>query len=256
MIKITSIKDSSNNKYELIIDNKKHIILGDVLLELKILKPCEIDIDTYNKIVSRNNFYEAYNKILKFITFKLRTEKEIKDKLYKLGVNKKDQDTIIQRLKDEHFLNDEKYIKCYITDQINLTLNGPKKILYDLKRLNFSDELINKYLNNINNDIWEGKIQKIILKKQKANHTLSINKFINKLKQDLNNLGYSESLYNKYIDHIDFDDQKQMLKDYKKIYQKYSSKYSDDKLELIIKQKLYSLGYDLNSYEQIKTETN
>ena len=255
MIKITNIKQLDSNKFAVIIDNKKHIILGDVLLELNILKPCEININTYNKIISSNNYYAAYSKILKFIMTKMRTEKEIKDKLTKLNVNVNDQKKILQKLKEERFLDDERYVASFINDQINLTVNGPKKILFELKKLNFSEDLINKYLSNITNDIWDSKIKKIIQKKQNANHTLSKNKFISKIKLDLNNLGYSENDYAIYLNNISFDDKGQMLKDYQKYYRKYSQKYQKDKLDLMLKEKLYSLGYNLDNYEQIK-ETN
>jgi regulatory protein len=253
MKKISNIKQIDSNKFAVIIDNKKHIILGDVLLEYNILKPCEIDDSIYNKITASNDFYTIYSKIVKFILAKLRTEKEIINKLYKLNAPKSMHQKIISKLKEDGYLNDEKYITSYINDQVNLTLNGPKKIKYELLKLSLKEDLINKYLNTFDENIWEEKVDKIISKKIKSNHNLSKNKFLLKLKNDLNNLGYEEKYFIDKLNKIDFDDEEGLIKDYNKYYIKYS-KYDEAKRDYMIKQKLYSLGYDLNKIDKIKHE--
>ncbi|MBQ6841089.1 MAG: RecX family transcriptional regulator [Bacilli bacterium] len=248
---ITNIRQIGSNKYSLIIEGKKHIVYDDVLLEYNILKKGEISDEVYNGIVSSNNYHEAYNKMLKYITAKLRTEKEIRERLTKLLIRKNDQDRIVQRLRNEKYLDDEMYVKSFINDNVLLSLNGPRKIAFELRRLGFNDNLISKYINDVPDDIWNEKAEKIINKKLKANHNLSKKMFIIKLKKDYNTLGYDEKYYNHLLMDIEFDDNEQMKKDYQKVYNKLSRKHSDEKLRIMIKQKMFQLGYNIEQIESL-----
>ena len=246
MKNITSIKQTGNNKYTLIIDEKKHIILGDVLLKLNILKPMEIDSDTYMNLINTNSYYEKKKKCIKFINFKKRTEKEIRNKLSSLHVSKKNADKIVNQLYEKGYLNDEDYLKSYINDQINLTLNGPFKIKYNLSKMSFKEDDINKILDDTDIN-WQERVEKIIAKKIKMARNISKNKLIQKLKIDLNNMGYNEIHYGDSLKNIDYSDEESIKKEYQKYKNKLSKKYSGDKLEIMIKQKLYSLGYDVSN---------
>ena len=251
MKEITNIKQISSNKYSLIIEGKKHIVYDDVLLQYHIFKKGPINDDVYLNIIKENNYREAYNQMLKYITVKLRTENEIRQKLIKLSIKKDDQDRIIARLRKENYLNDVLYIKSYINDQITLTLKGPYKIFRELKNLSFADDLINKYLDLISEDLWKEKAEKILAKKIKVNHNLSKKMLILKLKKDFINLGYEAKYYDHLLEKIDIDDSEQMQKDYQKIYQKLSRKHSGSKLNLMIKQKMYQLGYYLDKISNL-----
>ena len=246
MKNITSIKQTGINKYTLIIDEKKHIILGDVLLKLNILKPMEIDSDTYMNLINTNSYYEAYQKCMNYISFKKRTEKEVRNKLTSLHVSKQNSNKIVKQLYEKGYLNDKDYLKSYINDQINLTLNGPFKIKYNLSKLSFKDEDINLYLNSLDID-WQDRVDRIIAKKIKSAHNTSRNKLIQKLKIDLNNMGYNETHYSESLKKIDYSDEENIKKEYLKYKNKLSKKYSGEKLEIMVKQKLYSLGYDVSN---------
>ena len=250
MKEITNIKQISSNKYSLIIEGKKHVVYDDVLLEYNILKKGEISNETYNAIVNANNYHEAYNKMLKFITIKLRTEKEIYNKLSKLYINKDDQNKIVNRLKKEGYINNDNYVKSYINDCILLSLKGPKKIYYELKKLDFNESIIEKYLNEVDESLWYEKAEKLLNKKLKSNNKLSLKMFLIKIKKDYNALGYDEKYYINLFNNIEIEDNSQFQKDYEKIYKKYVKKYSAEKLNLMVKQKLFQLGYDLDRIEE------
>ena len=249
--KITKLKD---NKYNVLIDNQKYIISGDVLLDLNILKPREITKEEFNNLIKKNDINIIYNKVLKYCFSKKRTEKEIINKIITLHGNKETQTIIIEKLKKQNYLNNDNYIQSYINDQIKLTLNGPKKILFNLKRLGFKENDIIIYLDKIDDDIWFFKVDRIIQKKQNTYKNISYQKFILKLKNDFNNLGYYEKYYLNKLNNIIYNDDDNMLKDYHKLYQKYSQKYNDYQLDNIIKNKLYALGYDLNKYDMVKNK--
>ena len=239
-MKITNIKLNKNGKYVVTIDNEKYNLYQDTILKYLLFSKKEIDKTLFENIIKDNNFYDAYYKIIKFVSIRLRTENEIRKKLNTLFILKKDQDKIINKLKEQGYLNDELYIKSYINDKINLSLEGPEKVKRELLKNGFNEEDILKYL-CLFDDINEERINKIINKKLKANHNLSKKMFIVKVGNDLRNLGYTN--YREILENIDFDDKDIYQKEYDKIYNKLIKKYPPEKADILTKQKLYTKGF-------------
>ena len=239
-MKITSIKLNKNGKYVVTIDNEKYNLYQDTILKYLLFSKKEIDKTLFENIIKDNNFYDAYYKIIKFVSIRLRTENEIRNKLNTLFILKKDQDKIIDKLKEQGYLNDELYIKSYINDKINLSLEGPEKVKRELLKNGFKEEDILKYL-CLFEDINEERINKIINKKLKANHNLSKRMFIVKVGNDLRNLGYTN--YREILNNIEFDDKDIYQKEYDKIYNKLIKKYPPEKADILTKQKLYTKGF-------------
>lgn len=239
-MKITSIKLNKNGKYVVTIDNEKYNLYQDTILKYLLFSKKEIAKTLFENIIKDNNFYDAYYKIIKFVSIRLRTENEIRNKLNTLFILKKDQDKIIDKLKEQGYLNDELYIKSYINDKINLSLEGPEKVKRELLKNGFKEEDILKYL-CLFDSINEERINKIINKKLKANHKLSKRMFITKVGNDLRNLGYTN--YREILEKVEFDDKDIYQKEYDKIYNKLIKKYPPEKADILTKQKLYTKGF-------------
>ena len=125
----------------------------DVIIKNELLLKKEIDIKLYNKIIKDNLTATIYNSCLNLISTRIRSTNEIKEYLNKKEIDLSTQEQVINNLVARGYLNDEIYTKCYITDKINLTNNGPYKIISELKKQKIEDELINKYLYNEENNI-------------------------------------------------------------------------------------------------------
>ena len=238
-MKITSIKYITGSKYELLIDKKKHIIYDDVLLEFNLYKPCEISQDTYEQIMKENSFYEGYYKAIRFINFKMRSQKEVYQKLVSLDIDKAEINKIIAKLISKGYIDNKKYAKAFILDEVNLTLNGPKKIVMMLKKKGISDSIIAKELESINADEFIANAKKYIDKKLKTYKSGSLERLKLKLKNDLYNLGYPED----YLSAITINEEANYLKDKEKIVKRLAHKYEGELLEAKVEQKLYALGY-------------
>lgn len=245
-MKITKIVKKTGNKYELTIDSKKHIIYDDVLLKYHILKPGEITKEVYDEITKLNSTEEVYSKILKYITFKMRSEKEVREKLFTYNIDGNTLENILSKLRENGYLDNTKYLEAYINDSINLTLYGPNKITSNLLKKGFNMNTIKKSLDIITFETWFNRCGKIVEKKLKSLKNGSNRAIIGKLRIDLINNGYDDIYFNEILKNIVIDDTKSMNKDYELIKSKLSKKYSGEKLEYMIKQKLYSKGYDVS----------
>ena len=243
---ITKITKKNGNKYELIIDNKKHIICDDVLLKYHILKPCEISKETFEKLIKSNDETLVYTKIINYISFKMRSEREVRDKLYTLTTSGNLIEDILARLRSEGYLNNNKYLDSFISDRLSLTIYGPNRIKSDLIKKGFSEKEIDKSLDLIDSKAWEDKCNKIVAKMAKSLRNGSNRANIAKIRHNLINNGYEDKYFTKILGNLKLNEENNLKKEYEIIKKKLSSKYSGDTLEYKIKEKLYAKGYDIS----------
>lgn len=247
-MKVETYKKLKNGLYEVTINQTKYKLYDEVILKNNLLLTKEIDLITLEKILNDNEEYKAYYLALKYLGIKLRTEKEIITYLIKKEITEQVIDKTIKKLKTNNLLDKKIYLTSYINDQINLTLNGPNKIINDLIKLGFEEEEILNYL-DINDQIWAEKVNKIIAKKLKSNHKLSNNEFKKKIKKDLYMLGYQDNI-KELIAEINFDDTEMFLSQADKYYDKLKKKHKEpNSLAYAFKNKMYLLGYSLELIE-------
>ncbi len=243
-MKITKYTKKKDNLYEIVLANEEHLTLyGDTILKYDLLNNNEIKQDLLKEIIDFNNQIVAYNISLKYILSKLRTEKEIRNKLknYSLDI----QEYAIKKLKDEGYLNDELYIKSYTNDAINLKFIGPNKIKYELKKLGFAEDLVEDYLSTIDLSTWLEKINKYINKKITTNNKLSSIMLKNKIMDDLLNKGFYKEDISNCLNNFNFKDNVDIYeREYEKLRNKLSNKYKDEYLDYYIKINLRKKGFN------------
>lgn len=247
-MKIKKIKKLSHNKYKIEFDDAESIITYDnVILANNILLKKEIDSDLYINIQKEKGYYDIYNKVVKYIVTKLRSEKEIREYLKKYTEESSLIDKIVKQLYDEGMLNDERYIRAFIEDKINLTLWGPLKIERELISLDMDEQLIKKYLDKYEINIFKEKIKKIVDKKVKLNKNTSSYILKQKIERYLYELGYPRELIKESIGNVKVDESTMIEAEISKLYKKLSKKYSGNELKYQIKNKLYQKGFDLDN---------
>lgn len=244
-MKIIRYKKMSKGRYKLTLDNTELILYEDVILKNDLLRTSNINLELLEKVMNENVYYEIYNMALTYIEIKMRTSKEIKDYLNKKNFNTKLIDEVLDRLNKEGYLNEEKYIDAFVNDKVNLTNWGPYKIKKSLLDLELDETLINNKLNTINENIWNGKIEKIINKKLNSLKNKSNYMIKNKLKIDLYNLGYNNNLIEENLNNLNLNNNENIKKEYSKAYNKYSKKYMDQELYQKVKSYLYRKGYKI-----------
>lgn len=251
---IKSIKKMSSGKYQIIFDNNiKLTTYDEVLLKNNLLYKKELTTEEINEINKANDYYNVYSSITKFIAKKMRSMKEVNEYLDKFDLSIKERDNIINSLKENGLLNDNRFIKAYISDRLYLSNDGPYKIKNDLLKHNINEEDIDAEIANIDEKEVLDKLTKLVNKKTR-NAKGSLFNIKQKIYYDMSNLGYSRDM----IDNVftsDLDDSSSLEKDYNKVYNDIIKKEKDEnKIYLKIKQKLYQKGYSLDKIERIINE--
>ena len=106
---------------------------------------------------------EALNKAAAYCTLCERCISEVKAKLDAWGVNYSSQQTIIDRLIDEKFIDEKRYCKAFVNDKLRFNHWGRIKIQAKLREKKLPRDLIAEALEN-NDDEESSNIQRTLIK--------------------------------------------------------------------------------------------
>jgi regulatory protein len=106
-------------------------------------------------------------RIRKYCALRERSNKEVNKKLLELGVLEDKALLIIEKLKEEGFLNEKRYVSAYARGKFRNKKWGKKKIEMGLKKQGIGEELLEKGLSEIENEDYLQVLDKLLIKKWK-----------------------------------------------------------------------------------------
>jgi len=104
-----------------------------------------------------DNFEKFYNKALEFLSYRPRSEKEVRDKLKTKKVESSTIDKIIAKLKEKKFLNDEEFAKMFSENRLKFRPRSLRLIKLELKRKGIVSEIINNLQLTDDSDLESAK---------------------------------------------------------------------------------------------------
>lgn len=252
-MKIEEIKKQKNGKYKITFESGEMLnTYDDVILNNGLLFHKDVDSLLFNKLNEETKYYDIYNKTIKYIEKKLRSKKEIEVFLDKNGIEISDKNKIISKLESINLVNDKLFANAYFQDRINLSSDGPAKIINELKKNNISDDIILLVEEKIDDDVIYEKLSKLVLKKIKSNHNKSNYMLKQKIIVDMINLGYEKNMIIDIINENIDNNNSVIQNEYKKLFNKLSKKYDDEELNRMIKNKLIQKGFSLEEINKIE----
>lgn len=202
-MKIEKYESINNGQYKIYLSDGTILkINSNVIINNNLLYKKEIDNTLLNKILKENDNANIYNKCVKYISVRLRSKKEIIDYLKKLNID--NTADIIDKLTKNNLINDEVFTKAFIKDKINFTSYGPYRIRQELNKYNIDNEIIDKYIKDIDEEILIGKIDKQINKMIKSNRKYSSNILKSKIYNNLYNNGFDKDMIINILNNYNF----------------------------------------------------
>ncbi len=104
---------------------------------------------------------KALQKLKHYCAYQERCHSEVKEKLYSLGVFKKEADNIIATLIEEGYLDEERFAIAFAGGKFRIKQWGRVKIKYELKQKQVSSYSINKALKQINENEYVAVLKKL-----------------------------------------------------------------------------------------------
>ena len=118
---------------------------------------------------------EVLEKMARLCSKSEQCSGDIRKKIVSAGINEEDADEIIEKLKAEKYLDDERYAASYVADKFKFNKWGRVKMKYYLRMKGLSDETIQKGLDTIDEDIYREVLVKTM--KERAKKLKKKNKF-------------------------------------------------------------------------------
>jgi regulatory protein len=110
---------------------------------------------------------QALLRAQKSCAYQERCQQEMRDKLYDWGLHSEEVESVIADLISENFLNEERYSIAFAGGKFRIKSWGKNKIRAELKRRRISDYCIKKALSSIDEDAYQGTLQRLAEKKMR-----------------------------------------------------------------------------------------
>lgn len=141
---------ASGRRFNVYVDGKFTFGLdADILVKSDLKVNQEISQAIIEKLIKENEFAKAYERVLKFFSYRPRSEKELKDWFTKKQIGEELQKLLIQKLKDLGYLNDEEFARWWIEQRVTFKPAGKRLLNMELRQKGISSEIINQQLNNL-----------------------------------------------------------------------------------------------------------
>lgn len=108
---------------------------------------------------------QALQKLKHYCAYQERCHSEVKEKLYNLGVWKKEHDEITATLIEEGYLNEERFAIAFAGGRFRIKQWGRVKIKYELKQKQVSEYSIKKALKQIDEEDYLKVLNKLAKEK-------------------------------------------------------------------------------------------
>lgn len=110
----------------------------------------------------------ALNRIASYCSRAERCEFDVRKKLISWELTKEEIGRIVKRLKDEKFLNNERFCHSFVNDKLRFNKWGKKKIIFELKKLRIAESIYIPIINSIDDENFDVQLENIIKTKLKS----------------------------------------------------------------------------------------
>lgn len=145
------------------------------------------------------------NAFLRLATLCARSEQaegDLRKKLHDWGLSPSDADNIIAHLKQEQYLDNERYARAYCRDKLRFNGWGKIKISYMLRGKGIEQEYIDSALNEIDEEQYAAILNDVLAAKAKTLRSKEPEQFIASLLRFASSRGFEPSLIFPAIERI------------------------------------------------------
>lgn len=247
--KITKIEVQKNNKerFNLYINGEFFAgIDAATYVHFNLKKDLILTDEMLIKIGEYDGYRVAINKAIQYLSYKKRTEKELRDYLMKLEVNPQAIDKAIEYCKVNGYINHEDYCISFMNTMLNTTDKGPVIFAQKLKELGVEQNLIDNYSYQFETEVTKERIDKIAAKiTRKYEKKQSARMIQQKIMQTLIQKGYNLDIANDALKNVKIETNEDALqKNLEKEVNRLARKHEGFELKQKIIQSMMRKGFE------------
>ena len=256
MSKVTKIEVQRKNKerFNLYLDGVFEMGIDmDTLVKFNLKKNQLIDAKQMEDIQKYDHYRFGIHIALHYLSFKKRTEKEVRQQLVKSDINETAIDQIIDYCYKEKFINHEDYAESLKNTMIRTTDKGPEVFKQKLYQVGIEEEIIERFTQRYEVEQPFEDILKVGHKLMKSKKG-TIAKVKQKVSQALIQKGYTIETIKQVLQELDFQQDESLeaallQRDLEKVYNKKQKNYNGQQLVMKTIEALMRKGYN---YDKIK----
>lgn len=252
-MKITKI-EKKKRLYLLEVDeSEKLYVTEDTIVRFMLTKGMVLDEETLKEIQIFAQFSHGENLALYHISFKQRTEAEVRKYLTEHEISSEIIGQVLETLKEDRWIDDAKYVENFISQNMNNGDKGPFVLKQKLLQKGIAAQLIDQEMERADFSELAEKVGQKLVKKYQAK--LPAKALKDKVVQALSNKGFSFSQAQAAFASLEIENDEEneldlLYKELDKQYRKYSRKYEGYDLKQRLIQALARKGFgfdDINS---------
>jgi regulatory protein len=200
---ITSVEKNKKNKgrMSIYIDGRYSLTISeDDYLSMHLYDRFEISDEEIDYIKNTLNFQASKSKAVNYLSYKMRTEKEVRLKLLDEGFDSDCIDNTIEELKAIGYINNKLYAQKYVYDRSKLKPKSKKLLRLELMSRGISQEIADEVLDDW--DIDESDVALSLAKKKFGKYELNDETTIRKIYMFLNHRVYNSEIIKEVIDKL------------------------------------------------------
>jgi regulatory protein len=145
---------------------------------------------------------QTFSKMARLCSRSEQCSADIRKKIIAAGIDYDAADEMIAALKEENYLNDERYVKAYVSDKFKFNKWGKVKLRYNLRMKGFSEGIISAGLDEMDDE----KYKKVLIKtmKDKAKMVKKKDKFekMGQVIRFAQTRGFEPEMIHRYINSV------------------------------------------------------
>ncbi|MCA1055620.1 recombination regulator RecX [Rossellomorea aquimaris] len=256
---ITKITKQVKNdeRYNLFIDGTYAFSVDEgVLAKFGLRKGLEVDELAISEMQYEDDVKKALNKAIHFLSFRMRTEDEVRDHLKRSEWEEGIVGEVIHKLKDMKYLNDLEFAQAFTGTQINTSDKGPIWIRGELQRKGVDERYIEEALQAFTFEEQVDKAVSISEKLMRKYRKDSVVIAKQKIEQNLQRKGYPNAVMKVVWETTDAerDADEQWDAIYhqgQKAHRRLAAKFEGFEYEQKMKQALYRKGFSMDKIERL-----
>lgn len=205
-MEITKVELQKNNdyRYSIYIDDEFAFGITDELkYKYNLKKGLKLDQKLIDEILELESYNKAVNYVMYLLSFRMRSEKEIRDKLIEKEYMNHQIEHAIEYSKERNYINDFEFASSFVRDKTNLNKYGPEKIKFELYKKGISNSIISEVLEEyIPRDLEYENAHELAVKQVRKYSKDDKYKKYSKLSGYLYRKGYSFDIINSVVNSI------------------------------------------------------
>lgn len=205
-MEITSAERNKKNRdrMSIYIDDKfAFTISEDDFLGMNLYERKEITTEELEYIKNTLNFRCAKAVAVRYLSVKLRTDKEIRQKLHQEGFDSETIGKVVEELQAIGYINNKLYAQKFVFDRSKLKPKSKKLLKLELQSRGISQEIADEVLEDWKAD--EAVVAEELVRRRFGKYDLKDEAILKKVYMFLNHRGYNRGLIEEVVNKLNED---------------------------------------------------